>query len=530
VAAAVAYVKALKLVPPGLASWLGRGLMSANPEEVARAAEVYAAIAGAAPRQLPEGAGNQQSLYAMTIAALRRQGYAPADAVRVAGERVLRSNRDSQGFLARNYDADRPAIEAGTARFLAGAGVALGAEGRARFDAMVREAYGRTGEIDAARAVALMLWKRGEGERVRAVPGESQIVFASDEDSSRSGRSLSVEGTSGSSNPLDVLQAFVQRDVLPPLAPNKGGQEPRFRVGRYTYTRTMLDLFRRAATATVENRAEIREVIRTSGLTPDQRTALYSVLEGGVRGLFRREGKWSEDRSLDWTPDRLLFLSEGLADQQRLDAEIWRGIANSIGGLPSEAASGALGAARRVFRGARSRIGLRSLVKTRVERLSEVREAKPNELPPVSEPRTPKGTPDSPFVLPSSSIVDQSKILTKTEFLSTHKNIGMIDPNRIGTTQQSISSFIRLKNGVTVPLTRYVEALKSGELDPRTIEPIAIYVKDGRIVTSDHRRLVAARLAGVKVRFRLATADEIRRSAIQKIDPDLPINQIYIRR
>jgi hypothetical protein len=90
---------------------------------------------------------------------------------------------------------------------------------------------------------------------------------------------------------------------------------------------------------------------------------------------------------------------------------------------------------------------------------------------------------------------------------------------------------IRLANGQNVKMTmaEYVATLKQGLFKPEQIEPIALYSYKGMLVSADHRRLVAARLAGVPVRYRLATPKEMARATREKFDLDSSLFRIEIR-
>ncbi len=137
--------------------------------------------------------------------------------------------------------------------------------------------------------------------------------------------------------------------------------------------------------------------------------------------------------------------------------------------------------------------------------------------------------------LPRWSEIDEAGILTKEKFNADFPSAGEIDPNIIGTTQKGISPEVGLPLTVQkretdiLPLDRYVAALQSGRLKPENIEPINLYVLDGRIVSSDHRRLVAARLAGVKVRYRIITSGKLSETLKRKVDEGTPNHRIEIR-
>lgn len=81
-----------------------------------------------------------------------------------------------------------------------------------------------------------------------------------------------------------------------------------------------------------------------------------------------------------------------------------------------------------------------------------------------------------------------------------------------------------------MPLDKCVAALRTGRLKPENIEPINLYVLNGKIVSSDHRRLVAARLAGVKVRYKLAPKSDWEKALKDKVDINQPPHEIEIRK
>lgn len=87
-------------------------------------------------------------------------------------------------------------------------------------------------------------------------------------------------------------------------------------------------------------------------------------------------------------------------------------------------------------------------------------------------------------------------------------NTGFVDPNRIRTMQDKIKA--EFKDGRSVE--QMANDLKTGNIQPSDVEPIRIAIIDGKAFTLDHRRLVAHRLAGWKVKYRKAAADEVRRA------------------
>lgn len=88
---------------------------------------------------------------------------------------------------------------------------------------------------------------------------------------------------------------------------------------------------------------------------------------------------------------------------------------------------------------------------------------------------------------------------------------GYRDPAKIRYSQDSIRTTFR--DGRTVK--ELTEGLKSGKIKPEDIPPIRLVKKDGKWYSLDNRRLKAFKDAGVRVRTRKATPEEIA-EAIQK--------------
>lgn len=86
---------------------------------------------------------------------------------------------------------------------------------------------------------------------------------------------------------------------------------------------------------------------------------------------------------------------------------------------------------------------------------------------------------------------------------------GRMDPNRIRTKQDSIRRQITGPDGESKePIEDLIEGLKSGKVKPETLPPIRVFEEDGKIYTLDHRRLVAAREAGVEVGYQKVSIDK----------------------
>lgn len=89
---------------------------------------------------------------------------------------------------------------------------------------------------------------------------------------------------------------------------------------------------------------------------------------------------------------------------------------------------------------------------------------------------------------------------------------GTISPKAVRFTQNSIKS--SYKDGRTVQHT--IDDLKSGRVTADDIPPIRIFQRDGKIYSLDNRRLYAFQEAGVNIRFRRASADEVRKETEYK--------------
>lgn len=88
---------------------------------------------------------------------------------------------------------------------------------------------------------------------------------------------------------------------------------------------------------------------------------------------------------------------------------------------------------------------------------------------------------------------------------------GLIDPNRIRTLQDSISQRYKPMRGGTIGrhIKESIDEMRTTGAYPERFESIRIYVQNGGVWALDHRRLVAARLAGVPVRYKKAAANDV---------------------
>ncbi len=84
---------------------------------------------------------------------------------------------------------------------------------------------------------------------------------------------------------------------------------------------------------------------------------------------------------------------------------------------------------------------------------------------------------------------------------------GMIDASSVRFSQNSIAASFRGGGSVD----ELAAGLKSGSVDPKSIPPIRLVERDGKLYSLDNRRLYAAQKAGVKIPYRMATPDEILR-------------------
>jgi hypothetical protein len=93
---------------------------------------------------------------------------------------------------------------------------------------------------------------------------------------------------------------------------------------------------------------------------------------------------------------------------------------------------------------------------------------------------------------------------------------GMINPEQVRFSQDSISGAFKGGEGT---IEQLAELLRAGMIEPRSIAPIRLFERDGKLCTLDNRRLWSFRQAGVRVPFRKATPDEIRKEVPRKFNP-----------
>jgi hypothetical protein len=88
---------------------------------------------------------------------------------------------------------------------------------------------------------------------------------------------------------------------------------------------------------------------------------------------------------------------------------------------------------------------------------------------------------------------------------------GSVDPSRIRTMQDNIGRRFKREPDAMEgrSLVSTIDALRSGRTMPENTPEIRVTVIDGKVWTLDHRRLVAAREAGVPVRYRKVPANEL---------------------
>jgi hypothetical protein len=81
-----------------------------------------------------------------------------------------------------------------------------------------------------------------------------------------------------------------------------------------------------------------------------------------------------------------------------------------------------------------------------------------------------------------------------------------LDPHEVRFSQDSIRE--EFQTGGTIE--DLADALRSGRVLPETIPPIRVVQRHGLLYSLDNRRLEAFRKAGVRIPYRLATAEEER--------------------
>lgn len=102
-----------------------------------------------------------------------------------------------------------------------------------------------------------------------------------------------------------------------------------------------------------------------------------------------------------------------------------------------------------------------------------------------------------------SSITNWAKHIQKNAAVT--RRSGVIDPTSVNFTQDSIRS--TFKDGGS--LQDLVSGLKDGSINPSDIPAIRVFEVDGALFSLDNRRLHAFRKAGVPIRVKPATVDEI---------------------
>ena len=103
---------------------------------------------------------------------------------------------------------------------------------------------------------------------------------------------------------------------------------------------------------------------------------------------------------------------------------------------------------------------------------------------------------------------------------------GMIDPHHVRFCQDSISAVFKGGEGTIEQLTA---RLRSGAVDPRSVVPIRLFERGGKLYALDNRRLWAFREAGVPVPYRKATPDEVRKEVPRKFNPSDDGRTIRVR-
>jgi hypothetical protein len=91
---------------------------------------------------------------------------------------------------------------------------------------------------------------------------------------------------------------------------------------------------------------------------------------------------------------------------------------------------------------------------------------------------------------------------------------GLVNPNTIKFTQDSVKrTFGKGKSGGS--LESLIKDLRSGKLNADNIPAIRTFKRDGQTFSLDNRRLKAFQEAGVRIRTRPATAEEIANEAFK---------------
>lgn len=122
------------------------------------------------------------------------------------------------------------------------------------------------------------------------------------------------------------------------------------------------------------------------------------------------------------------------------------------------------------------------------------------------------------IVLPEFWVVTEpGKMLLKDEF-ERMPQTGLVDPNRIRTLQNSVRKNFRRpsEGGESHSILGTARDLASGAIKPEGITPVRLFEFDGKIWTADHRRIVAARLAGVDVQYEKLDEKSAHREFLRK--------------
>ena len=108
-----------------------------------------------------------------------------------------------------------------------------------------------------------------------------------------------------------------------------------------------------------------------------------------------------------------------------------------------------------------------------------------------------------------SRVADPEKLLRADEFVKLPE-AGMIDPNLIRTVQNSVKRRFKTEAGRSKGRTieEMVETLRAGRA--HDIPPVRIMEYDGKVWTLDHRRLVAARVAGTELRYKKVRFEDVK--------------------
>ncbi|MGQ5525644.1 hypothetical protein ACUHMQ_20665 [Chitinimonas sp. PSY-7] len=87
--------------------------------------------------------------------------------------------------------------------------------------------------------------------------------------------------------------------------------------------------------------------------------------------------------------------------------------------------------------------------------------------------------------------------LTSSEFAELPRT-GMIDPRTIRYSQNNAKAEFKAPFG---SVNEFIQGLKSGDINPATVNPVRIVQRDGKIFTLDNRRLYSFEQAGVDIPY-----------------------------